>query len=131
MWIGWRNLLISATAKLLLGNKRVDHIGHWQLKTYKKNTLGKYISNRQYLGEVVRRVSCWRLPPAAKARARQEAVLGDFGSTLTAMLVLVVDVAGSDSSAPGSTSSKGVALESFASDLLLLSSCFSSSSMEN
>ena len=32
-------MLISATAKLLLGNKRVDHIGHWQLKTYKKTPL--------------------------------------------------------------------------------------------
>ena len=71
-------------------------------------------------------------------------LLGDFGSSLTMLApaepwpkILLESVSASftdgasDSSAPGSTSSKGVAFESFASDLLLLSSCFSSSSIEN
>ena len=84
-----------------------------------------------HLGEVVLRVSCCRLPPA-RARARHDAGLGDFGSILTRLLApepkmevdlvsttlipppaaaVVVVVSGS-SAAPGSTSSKGVALES-------------------
>ena len=39
-----------------------------------------------HLGEVVLRVSCCRLPPA-RARARHDAGLGDFGSILTRLLV--------------------------------------------
>ena len=85
-----------------------------------------------HLGEVVLRVSCCRLPPA-RARARHDAGLGDFGSILTRLLVpepkMEVDlvstillpppapaaaavVVSGSSTAPGSTSSKGVALES-------------------
>ena len=84
-----------------------------------------------HLGEVVLRVSCCRLPPA-RARARHDAGLGDFGSILTRLLVpepkmevdlvstillppppaAVVVVVSCSSAAPGSTSSKGVALES-------------------
>ena len=83
-----------------------------------------------HLGEVVLRVSCCRLPPA-RARARHDAGLGDFGSILTRLLVpepkMGVDlvstillppaaaaavVVSDSSAAPGSTSSKGVALES-------------------
>ena len=84
-----------------------------------------------HLGEVVLRVSCCRLPPA-RARARHDAGLGDFGSILTRLLatepkievdlvsttllppaaVVVVVVVSGSSAAPGSTSSKGVALES-------------------
>ena len=81
-----------------------------------------------HLGEVVLRVSCCRLPPA-RARARHDAGLGDFGSILTRPLVpepkMEVDlvwptllpppaaiVVSGSSAAPGSTSSKGVALES-------------------
>ena len=85
-----------------------------------------------HLGEVVLRVSCCRLPPA-RARARHDAGLGDFGSILTRLLVPepkmevdlvsttllpppaadVVVVSGSSAApGPGSTSSKGVAFES-------------------
>ena len=82
-----------------------------------------------HLGEVVLRVSCCRLPPA-RARARHDAGLGDFGSILTRPLApepkMEVDlvsatllpppaaaiVVSGSSAAPGSTSSKGVALES-------------------
>ena len=87
-------------------------------------------SSGDHLGEVVLRVSCCRLPPA-RARARHDAGLGDFGSILTRLLVpepkmgvdlvstillspppAAVVVVSDSSAAPGSTSSKGVALES-------------------
>ena len=86
------------------------------------------VRSGDHLGEVVLRVSCCRLPPA-RARARHDAGLGDFGSILTRLLVpepkMEVDlvwptllpppaaiVVSGSSAAPGSTSSKGVALES-------------------
>ena len=92
------------------------------------------VRSGDHLGEVVLRVSCCRLPPA-RARARHDAGLGDFGSILTRLLapepkmevdlvsptllpalsaaaVVVVVVVSGSSAAPGSTSSKGVALES-------------------
>ena len=90
------------------------------------------VRSGDHLGEVVLRVSCCRLPPA-RARARHDAGLGDFGSILTRLLVPepkmevdlvsttllpppaadVVVVSGSSAApGPGSTSSKGVAFES-------------------